>query len=396
MPVLYLSYDGLLEQLGQSQVFQYLRGLSLEHPIILLTYEKASDWNDEARRLGAQQRVREAGFKWVPLTYHRRPAIIAKVFDLWVGFVVAAYLSIRYRVRLVHARSYMVTLIALGLRAVFGIPYIFDMRGFWFDARAEMGFWDKGAPLFRAAKWLEAKFILNAAAVVALNSRAVDAMRGWPQLAGRNVRYHVVTTCTNLNLFQPRTYPEKTGDEYLVGYVGNAGPAHLFDQVLDCFREIRRVRTNARLRIVNRRDHAVIRESLRQHAIPSDIVELESCEHQDVPGRMAEMDVGIFFARPYPSRIGDVPTRMGEFLACGIPCLSNAGIGGVVEVLEGEQVGVVIRNFGQAQIKDAVAELLKLSESTSIRERCVIVAQKRFSLEDGVIEYSRLYKDLLG
>ena len=42
--VLYISYDGLLEPLGQSQVFQYLQKLAEEHQILLLTYEKPEDW----------------------------------------------------------------------------------------------------------------------------------------------------------------------------------------------------------------------------------------------------------------------------------------------------------------------------------------------------------------
>lgn len=40
---LYLTRNGLLEPLGQSQVLSYLRGLSKEHRVTLITYEKDED-----------------------------------------------------------------------------------------------------------------------------------------------------------------------------------------------------------------------------------------------------------------------------------------------------------------------------------------------------------------
>lgn len=396
MTVLYLSYDGLLEQLGQSQVFLYLRGLSREHSIILLTYEKPSDWKDEGRRQAAQTRVREAGFRWVALTYHQRPAVIAKLYDLAVGFIVAAYLTMRYRVKLVHSRSYVATVIALGLQVVGGIPYIFDMRGFWFDARSEMGRWEKSSLSFRCAKWLERQFIARASTVVALSRGAVDAMKSWPQLAGLPIRYEVVTVCADLDLFSPRRRaraPEPGG--FLLGYVGSAGPGYQFDRFLECFLELRRRRPRARIRVVNRRDHAYIRARLTEFKIDDASVELVSAEHHEVPERMADMDAGVFFFRADPSRVASVPTRMGEFLASGIPCLSNAGFGNAEEVLVGEGVGVVLRGFERVQVEKAVDALLALADAPGMREKCVKAAHKYFSLADGTAAYSRLYRELL-
>ena len=43
---LYLTRNGLLEPLGQSQVFAYLRGLAPEHDVTLITREKLEDWGN--------------------------------------------------------------------------------------------------------------------------------------------------------------------------------------------------------------------------------------------------------------------------------------------------------------------------------------------------------------
>ena len=48
--ILYISYDGMLEPLGQSQVVAYLEKLAPGRRIHLISFEKPRDWVDEARR----------------------------------------------------------------------------------------------------------------------------------------------------------------------------------------------------------------------------------------------------------------------------------------------------------------------------------------------------------
>jgi len=47
--VLYISYTGLLEPLGQSQVYRYLMKLTETHNITLITYENPTDLDDKSR-----------------------------------------------------------------------------------------------------------------------------------------------------------------------------------------------------------------------------------------------------------------------------------------------------------------------------------------------------------
>src|SRR3990172_405938 len=114
MRVLYLSYNGLLDPLGQSQVLQYLIGLAaLGHKIVLLTYEKADEWANESHREAARRATADAGIRWIPLTYHRRPSWPATGYDVAVGGIRALFLVLRHRIEIVHARGYVMAVIAL-------------------------------------------------------------------------------------------------------------------------------------------------------------------------------------------------------------------------------------------------------------------------------------------
>jgi glycosyltransferase involved in cell wall biosynthesis len=220
-------------------------------------------------------------------------------------------------------------------------------------------------------------------------------MRTWPYVRSKAIHFEVITTCTNLDLFKPTPEHQKgTASPFVLGYVGNAGPGYLFDPVVRSFLEMRRRRPDAMLRIINRRDHVYIRETLSRYGVDENCIDLRGVEHNEVPRQMASMDAGVFFIRPDPSRISSVPTRMGEFLACGVPCLGNAGVGDVEEVLEGHRVGVVLRDFETGSISSAVDQLLQMATDTSVRQRCVETARLCSSLEAGVQTYDRIYREL--
>jgi len=63
--------------------------------------------------------------------------------------------------------------------------------------------------------------------------------------------------------------------------------------------------------------------------------------------------------------------------------------------LEHGKVGVVIKDFDEYGRKTAVDALLTLCADTDVRQRCVRVASRHFSLDEGAAAYDRIYRELL-
>jgi hypothetical protein len=61
MTIPYVSYDGALEPLGESQVVAYLERLSRRHALTLLSFEKDADLKDAARVGAPAHRLAAAG-----------------------------------------------------------------------------------------------------------------------------------------------------------------------------------------------------------------------------------------------------------------------------------------------------------------------------------------------
>ena len=206
----------------------------------------------------------------------------------------------------------------------------------------------------------------------------------------------VIPTCADLARFKPMPHERDAVSRarFVLGYVGSVGTWYLFDEVAACFAQLLHMQPDARFLIVNRGEHAWIRERLASAGMPADAVELTSATHAEVPRHMARMDAGIFFIKPVFSKQASAPTKLAEFLGCGIPCLGNAGVGDMAEVLDGERVGVAVKAFDRASVTAGLQVLLNLAADPATVARCVAAAQKHFSLDEGVRRYAAVYRHL--
>lgn len=378
-----------MEPLGQSQVLEPLKMLAQNHQITLLSYEKASDWADKPRREALKAEVRGSGIAWLPLRYHKRPTLPATAWDVLAGLIAGASLTLRRRIEIVHARGYVPALMALCLKRFFGLRFIFDMRGFWADEKVEGGTWKAGGALYRMTKWFEKRFLLGADVVVSLSRAGVAVLREFPYLRGRAAHFEVIPTCANMSLFRP--LGPGPARPFTVGCVGSVGLWYMFDEMLECFKIISRLRPEARLLILNRGDHDAIRRKLAAHAIAAEMADIKAVSFRDVPAEMAKMDAGLFFIKPVFSKIACAPTKLAEFLACGVPCLSNARVGDYAEVLEGENVGAVVSRFSPAEMEKAARKIITLGVDPDARRRCAETARRLYSLESAAEAYDALY-----
>ncbi len=395
MRVLYLSYNGLLDPLGQSQVLQYLIGLSrLGHQIVLVTYEKADEWANEAHRAATRHKIEASGIRWIPLTYHSAPRGISKIYDLAIGQALVFWLCLSSRIEIVHVRGYVLAPFGLLAKWLVGAKFIFDPRSSWPDERVELGIWKPGSLSHRLAKWQEKQLFSHADASVVLTHAAADIVRAYPYMVGRAAPIQVITTCTNLDLFQPSPDGRARQAAFMLGYLGTVGRPYMLPEVIELLRLLLQQKPDARMLIVNWRDSQHIREQLASGGVAPDVVQVKGATHSEVPAALRTMTAGIFFYEPTSCQRFRAPTKLGEFLACGIPCISNAGIGDVERILTTERVGVVVSDFSHSAMSDGLARLLRLCEDPDLGRRCVAAAERHFSLNDGVRSYDALYRSV--
>jgi glycosyltransferase involved in cell wall biosynthesis len=391
--VLYISYDGMLEPLGQSQVLAYLKRLAVGRRIHLISFEKSGDWSRTTERERTAKVITGAGIVWHPLRYHKSPSALATAWDITCGTVLGLWLVSRYCLQIIHARSYVPSVMALAIKRLTGIKYLFDMRGFWVDERVDGSLWSRHGNMYRVAKIYERRFLLAADHVVSLTYAAVREMQRFEYLQNNMPTFTVIPTCADLERFTPN-FRESNYKGFVLGYVGTVGTWYLFDEAVACFVQLLRLRPYARFLIVNRDEHTFICERLAAAGLQDAAVELISASHDEMPRHIARMDAGVFFIKPVFSKQASSPTKLAEFLGCGIPCLCNTGVGDMAAVLENEKVGIALTSFDETSIVVGLMHLFQLTAEPTIRARCVATAHKHFSLDEGVSKYHHIYEQL--
>jgi hypothetical protein len=82
--VLFISYNGMLDPLGQTQVLPYLRELAKKGvQFTLLSFEKPHAFEPAgvAKSEALRDELQTQGIDWHWLRYHRRPSLPATIYD---------------------------------------------------------------------------------------------------------------------------------------------------------------------------------------------------------------------------------------------------------------------------------------------------------------------------
>ena len=186
--VLFISYNGMLDPLGQSQVIPYLRELAKRGVrFTLLSFERSKAFTPEgvAQCEQLRQTLETQGIEWHWLPYHQRPSVPATIYDVLTGIHKASELIKRNRIEMVHARGHIPATIALGLKKRFGTKMIFDIRGLMAEEYVDAEHWREGGIPYRITKATERRILASTDAVVTLTERIWPIIKEWEGLRGR-------------------------------------------------------------------------------------------------------------------------------------------------------------------------------------------------------------------
>ena len=95
-----------------------------------------------------------------------------------------------------------------------------------------------------------------------------------------------------------------------------------------------------------------------------------------------------------PSLSAAMPTKVGEFLACGRPIVVNKGLGDMDQFIEEFNVGVILDGTPN-NLMESATKLVSLISDTQTPHRCRTLAEKYFSMDIGADKYLDLYSKML-
>lgn len=402
--VLYISYDGLTDFIGQSQVLPYLIGSARQgHSITVLSFEKPERFD----KLGpsVQATCQKEGLKWEPQRFRTSPPFLAKFIDQLTMERAAIRLASSQSFDLVHCRSYVPAVVGWKLKRRFGFKLLFDMRGFWPDQRREGGRWQEGSPIGRHlfARWKrhEAELVRGADHIVALTKAAKEEIGRWNSYSGAPVS--VIPCCTDFSLFRPASADDRELARRRLGipdgapvlaYLGSLGTVYLLDHHLLLFDALRKIHPQALMLFVGRDSVSYFLKAAarRNISLSAKQVRVVQAERSEVPFWIGAADAGTCFITPTYSSLGVSPTKLGEYLACGVPVYSNPGIGDVELILARTGGGHLLPDTSTSSL-DAAAREFSIPSSPS-RDAIRGKARKMMDLPRATEAYNSIYENI--
>ena len=412
--ILYISYDGMTDPLGQSQVLPYLIENSISgYQFSLISFEKKDRF--EKNKEIIQKICDENSINWHPLNYTKNPPIVSTLWDIFKMYLETKKINKKQKVDLIHCRSYQAAEIGMMMKNNFNIPWVFDMRGFWADERIDGNIWEMSSFIFRNIykhyKKKEIQFLTNADQIISLTNNAKEEIISWQEkkiidskFKNKKLEIEVIPCCVDTDLFSNENVNTSIlskmkeelsikEDQFVLGYVGSIGTWYMLPEMLDFFRVLKELKSDALfLFITNEPPERIIALAKSKNIAPKDL-RITSCLHKDVPTYISLFTISIYFILPAYSKKASSPTKQGELMAMGIPIVCNANVGDADKVIADTNSGWVMHQFNEESYNKTVNQIL--NNPLPNRKNIIIQGNKEFNLHTGALKFRKTYERIL-
>lgn len=391
MRSLYVSYDGLLDPLGQSQILPYLRRLrTAGHEFTILSFEK----NRPAAEVEALERdLHTLGVAWRRLPFRHGAGGFLK--RLVTGARWIRKLVCERRPDVVHLRGFVPALMnALSWHST---PHIYDFRSFAIEEWAECGKISSRSLAYRIFRRLDHRAVSTAAGLVVLEQPAEDLLRRTYRLRP-GVPLQVIRTSTDVSRYPRKQSTHQAGAAYAcLRFVSLGGARFPYrpDLTLLLVRGLQARGIPASIDFINEGDHEPLAQAAAAAGIAPEHVKIFAVNHAEVPKLLGNYDCGLFFCETSPWRRVCSPTKLGEYLGAGLPVVALPGID-VIDLYASVTACVttvdatdLARSLDEATARRVVAFI----RSADVVRRCQDLARRDFDLASAGEKYATLYAD---
>ncbi len=382
--VLFVSYDGLLDPLGRSQILPYLIELSKKGLVFtVLSYEKKHNI-EEIEQLN--NLLKSLSISWYRLKFEKgKYQGIRRIIN---GAICVRYICKNKEIEIVHLRAILPAIIFT--LAFVKKRFIYDIRSFagqWVDTKAIR----KDSVLEKLFLNFEKYLIKNASGLVVLDSSGGKCLK---DIYKTNNFFKVIPTSTNIAKYKLKI-KEKT-DLVKFVFLGGVRFPYLTFEALSFIKQLNELGFECRIDFINKGDHELIKNLSKKINFPEEILNIFELRHEEIPETLINYDCGlVFLAKGKWLRMAS-PTKIGEYLAAGLSIISLEGINITDRFSKKyESFDLVRRDFLKRKITLEEAENLiqkiKSSERINISRD---IALKYYDLNKAVKNYFDLYDSI--
>ena len=402
--ILFISYDGMTDPLGQSQVIPYLSGLTkFGYRFTILSCDKPAKFT--ANKEYVEKLIAGFPIKWVSIPYHKDPPVLSSIYDYRALKKMAGKLHKKDPFDMVHTRPGLPTLVALWMKKKFGTRFLNDVRGFWADERVDGGMWNLKNPVFKSVyrffKKHEYECLENADHITCLTYAAKKEMLGWKNIKNQPLSIQVIPCSADLELFDPANIDQSLKQKFskeldiqpgdmIFSYLGSIGGWYLTDEMMRLCKMIADKFPAAKFLFISPHRHGEIEAAAARQGLDAGRIITKHASRHEVPVLLSFSSYSVFFIKPCYSKISSSPTKHGEIMAMGIPVITNSGVGDVEEIVTKYHAGYVVHDFSEKEFTSVVNNIA--AGNNFSKEEIRKGAFDFYALPEAISRYREVYE----
>lgn len=396
MQVLYITYDGIADPLGLSQIIPYLRGIASKASIHVISFEKKNISPETITSLSKE--LSKNMITWDRLDFSEKKNIFSKAKDFFILHMAVFKYVYSSNVDVIHARGLPPAITAAFVGLFSKTKLLFDMRGLWADERITKGSWKKhnlfDSFQYKIFKLLERFVVKRSTKIITLTKSVIAELKNIQSDISEKIT--IIPCAADFNIFKPESEQKKVklkirDDSFVLGYLGSVGPLYQFKKFLELFMILRGSNKNISALIVTNNlieARKQIKEAKLSLTDPEVI--LIRANREEVPSYINYMDVLVSFCTDAYSAKGASPTKIGEALACGVPVISNQGIGDTDIILKEINGGIILPTLESKDFSNYAKKILELK---SLKSKDLSYRAKNiFDLNIAIKKYLEVYE----
>ncbi|HEU4573509.1 MAG TPA: glycosyltransferase, partial [Chitinophagaceae bacterium] len=372
---LYNSYN---DPLCQGLLVKYCKELVLDGDKFfhIISFEQPQYRLSVEEVLLEKRKLAERNINWYPLQFHTgRFLLVKKGYDCLRGILKAIRIKYKHKCETIVAfaniagsMSYLIAKLT-GMRLV---VFSYEPHSLFLK---ELGCWKESSLKFKLLRFLEVKLGRNADVVITGTRYMIDHL----QMTGVKGKLYRLPTSVDSDLFKfdeiaRSSIRQKFGlnDKRVVIYTGKFGDLYYKDEIFEVAATLYNSNRLYFFIFLTGHDKDEITELFDRYKIPAESYWIGRVPHEEVSQFLSAADIGLVTVADFPSRKYCSPTKVGEYLCCGLPYIVTRGTSEDDIYAEVYNVGVVVEKFSRSGVLpklNAINDLLA-EPKEQLAERC--------------------------
>ena len=391
--ILYLSYDGINDPLGQSQVAPYIEGLAEQNMNFhIISFEK--DQTRTNYRFKNNYVV-----NWLKYKFTKRLYYLGKVYDYLRFLLVSLQYVRKNNIHCVHARGFISGFIALIINKTFKTKYIYDSRGLWVDERLDNKSLNKknliSILVYTIMKKAEKKIFFNAKKIIVLTFKVKKylSIENYCKISDITVipcaaDYEKFILKPDNNKLKKKL--KINSGSFVISYNGSITGVYLFEKMLEFFEKMNVFFKNTYFLVITNNIVEAKKILYQRYSHIKNNVIIINSTREEMPNYLSLSNVDLFMINPTFARTASFPTKFSESLAMNKAVICNSGIGDIDFFFKKFKFGKIINNndiFNKFYFLRTYLQIKKTNNNRSL-------TYNFFDLKVAIKRYKRVYSNI--